>query len=177
MEDINKKIQNLEFIVAMRKMQDENTPENRSKMITEMMRTNFISPAIVSEEMEEKVRQNKEKGVRTPIHVSFKVINTKEGKKFLPAFTDTIQMSEWKTRCNITDSVKNMVMNFDAYAQYVFGSKGELAGFVINPFGENIVFPEALMRSLLKQRMEHAARMAKAQGGNGGSHDGQNNEN
>ncbi|MDE7240009.1 MAG: hypothetical protein K2N41_09915, partial [Lachnospiraceae bacterium] len=73
MEDINKKIQNLELIIAMRKLQDENTPANRSKMISEMMRTNFISPAIVSPEVEEKVRQNQEKGVRTPIHVSFKV--------------------------------------------------------------------------------------------------------
>ncbi|MDE6420643.1 MAG: hypothetical protein K2K87_08970 [Lachnospiraceae bacterium] len=59
MEDINKKIQNLEFIVAMRKMQDENTPANRSKMISEMMRTNFISPAIVSPEVDLKLRQNK----------------------------------------------------------------------------------------------------------------------
>lgn len=175
MEDINKKIQNLELIIAMRKLQDENTPQNRSKMISEMMRTNFISPAIVSAEEEEKVRRNKEKGVRTPIHVSFKVINTKDGKKFLPAFTDTVQMSEWKTRCNITDPVKNMVMNFDVYAQYVFGSKGGLAGFVINPFGENIVFPEELMRSLLKQKMEHAARAAKS--GNGGGHGSQNNGN
>lgn len=177
MEDINKKIQNMELIIAMRKLQDENTPQNRSKMISEMMRTNFISPAIVSAEEEEKVRQNKEKGVRTPIHVSFKVINTKDGKKFLPAFTDTIQMGEWKKRCNITDPVKNMVMNFDVYAQYVFGSKGGLAGFVINPFGENIVFPEELMRSLLKQKMEHAARAAKARGGNGGGHGSQNNGN
>lgn len=177
MEDINKKIQNLEFIVAMRKMQDENTPVNRSKMISEMMRTNFISPAVVSPEVEEKVRQNKEKGIRTPIHVSFKVIHTKDGKKFLPAFTDTIQMNEWKERTKMTDPVKNMVMNFDVYAQYVFGSKGGLAGFVINPFGENIVFPEELMRSLFKQKMEHAARAAKAKGGNGGSHDSQNHAN
>lgn len=174
MEDINKKIQNLEFIVAMRRLQDENTPANRSKMISEMMRTNFISPAIVSAEEEGKVRQNKEKGVRTPVHVSFKVIHTKDGRKFLPAFTDTIQMKEWKERTNMTDPVKNMVMNFDVYAQYVFGSKGALSGFVINPFGENIVFPEELMRSLLKQKMEHAARAAKARGGNGGSHGSQN---
>ncbi len=160
MEDINKKIQNMELIIAMRRMQDDNTPQNRSRMISEMMRTRFITPAVVSPEEEEKVRRNKEKGLKTPIQVSFKVVTTKDGRKFLPAFTDTIQMKEWKQRCNITDPVKNMVMNFDVYAQYVFGSGGNLAGFIINPFGENIVFPEELMRSLLKQKMQNMARAA-----------------
>lgn len=160
MDEINKKIQNMEFIVAMRKVQDDNTPLNRSRMIAEMMRTKFITPAVVSPEAEEKVRINKQKGLKTAVQASFKVVNTKDGRKFLPAFTDTVQMSEWMERCNITDPVKRMVMNFDVYAQYVFGSNGALAGFIINPLGENVVFPEELMRSLLKQKMENMARAA-----------------
>lgn len=161
MEEVDKVIRNMELIIAIRKVQDDDTPQNRSRMISEMMRSKFITPAVISAETEEEVRRNKAKGLPTSIQASFKVINTTDGRKFLPAFTDTAQMREWKTRCHITEPVRNMVMNFDAYAKYIFGSNGDLAGFVINPFGENMVFPYDLMKSLMSQKMEHEQRVAE----------------
>ena len=39
MEDIDKKIKNMELIIAMRMLQEEDTMENRNRMINEMMKS------------------------------------------------------------------------------------------------------------------------------------------
>lgn len=164
MEDIDKKVQNMELIIAMRVLQQENTPENRNRMLNEMMKSKFITPASIDEKEEEKMRENQKKGEKTPVQVSFKVVTTKDGKRFLPAFTDTMQLNEWKEKCGITEKFKNMIMNFDVYAQYVLNSGGNLAGYIINPFGENLVFPAEIIRSLAMQRAQHMARLASKRG-------------
>ena len=150
----------MEFIIAMRVMQQENTPENRNRMLNEMMKSKFVTPAVVDAEEERKARENGEPGKKVPIQVSFKVVHTKDGRRFLPAFTDTAQMNEWKEKSGITGNLKNMVMNFDVYAQYILKSGGELSGFIINPFGENLVFTEEIIRSLAMQRAKHMAALA-----------------
>lgn len=186
MEELDKKIQNMELIIAMRVLQQDNTPENRHRMVVEMMKSKFVTPATVDAAEEQKAKENRDKGTKTPIQVSFKVINTKDGKRFLPAFTDSVQMNEWKEKSGITENFKNMVMNFDVYAQYVLNSGGELAGFIINPYGENIAFTEDMIRALATQKAQHMAKFAAQKGlkpirpqgknvQNGGSHDDQNN--
>lgn len=164
MEEIDKKIQNMELIIAMRVLQQENTPENRNRMLNEMMKSKFITPATIPESEAEKVRENQKKEQKVPVQVSFKVVTTKDGKRFLPAFTDSVQLNEWKEKCGITIPLKNMIMNFDVYAQYILNSGGDLAGYIINPFGENLVFPTELIRSLAMQKTQHMAKIAKQKG-------------
>ncbi len=164
MEDIDKKIQNMELIIAMRVLQQENTPENRNRMLNEMMRSKFITPATIPESEAEKVRENQKKGENVPVQVSFKVVTTKDGRRFLPAFTDSVQLNEWKEKCGITIPLKNMIMNFDVYAQYILNSGGDLAGYIINPFGENLVFPAELIKNLAMQKAQHMAKIAKQKG-------------
>ena len=93
MEEIDKKIQNMELIIAMRVLQQENTPENRNRMLNEMMKSKFITPATIPESEAEKVRENQKKEQKVPVQVSFKVVTTKDGKRFLPAFTDSDRKS------------------------------------------------------------------------------------
>lgn len=164
MEDIDKKIQNMELIIAMRVLQQDNTPENRNRMLNEMMKSKFITPASIDAKEEEAMRENHKKGEKTPVQVSFKVVTTKDGKRFLPAFTDTVQLNEWKEKCKITDNLKSMIMNFDVYAQYVLNSGGDLAGYIINPFGENLVFTTENIKSLAMQKAKHMAALAKQKG-------------
>lgn len=160
-KDINKEIQNMELIIAMKLVKDNPSQENRNRMVNEMMKSRFLTPAIIPMSEQERV---KEEGKRTQLQVTFKTITTKDGRHFLPAFTDTFQIDTWKEKTNVTEEIKSMVMNFDAYAKYVMQSKGELSGFIINPFGENIVFPTELMKSLMAQKVAMIQRAAKAQG-------------
>ena len=75
-----------------------------------------------------------------------------------------MQLNEWKEKCGITEKLKNMIMNFDVYAQYVLNSGGNLAGYIINPFGENLVFPAELIKSLAMQKAQHMAKIAQQKG-------------
>ena len=162
MEELDKQIQNMDLIIAIRKLQDQDSAENRNAMVNQMMRSKFITPAFVPKEEEEKT--SKEQSTR--IQVNFKVVTSKDGKKFLPAFTDTQSFNGWLEKSGIKEPMKKMVMNFDVYAQYILNSKGQLSGFIINPFSENVVFPEPMIRSLAKQKaefMRQAALRKKAQ--------------
>lgn len=161
MEEIDKQVQNLELIVALRVLQENDTPENRSRMIQEMLKSKFITPATIDEEEEKKAREYRQKGLKGSLQVKLATVHTKDGKHFLPAFTDSMQLNEWKERIHLAGEPKKMVMNFDAYAQYVLKSNGALNGFVINPYAENLVFTEETIRSILQQRAGHMARQAQ----------------
>ena len=166
MEEIDKQIQNLELIVAMRVLQQDDTPVNRSKLLQEVMKSKFVTPATVDEEEEKKVRELRQKGLKGSLQVKMAMVNTNDGKHFLPAFTDSMQLNDWKERVHMDAEPKKVIMNFDAYAQHVIKSGGNLNGFVINPYAENIVFTEENIRSLLKQRAEHMSRQAHKNVGN-----------
>lgn len=155
MEDIDKKIKNMELIIAMRMLQEEDTMENRNRMINEMMKSKFVTPATIDPKDEERVRSNKNKDARTSVQVSFKIVKSPDGRKFLPAFTDTVQYDAWKERSGIKDGLRNMIMNFDVYAQYILNSNGDLDGFIINPYGENIVFTTNLIKSIIMRKAQH----------------------
>ncbi len=157
MDNIDKQIKNMELIIAMRMLQEEDTLENRNRMINEMMKSKFVTPATIDPKDEERVRANKGKDGKTSVQVSFKIVKSKDGKKFLPAFTDTAQYNEWKERSGIKDGLRNMIMNFDVYAQYILNSNGDLDGFIINPYGENIVFTTGLIKSIVMTKAQHLA--------------------
>ncbi|MBQ0042740.1 MAG: SseB family protein [Lachnospiraceae bacterium] len=161
MDELDKKIQNMDLIIAMRKMQDRDTQENRNNLINQMMRSKFITPALVSEKEAMRVSEASKEGKRVPMQVNFKVVTAKDGKKFLPAFTDTMLFDKWQEKCGDSDECKKMVMNFDVYAQYILNSNGALSGFIINPFSENLVFPEPIIRSLAKQKAEFLRQKAQ----------------
>ncbi len=161
MEDLDKKIQNMELIIAMRVLQESDTKENRNRLINEMMRSRFITPAFIKEEDAKLMAKLKESGEKRPVPISFKVVTARDGKRFLPAFTDTMQYNKWIEKCEIKDPLKKMVMNFEVYAQYILGSGGELSGFIINPFGENLVFPEPMVRNLAMQLQKIKAEIAR----------------
>lgn len=161
MDELDKKIQNMDLIIAMRKMQDQDTPENRNAMINQVMRSKFITPAFVSEEEAKRVAKAQESGTKVPMQVNFKVVIGKDGKKYLPAFTDTMLFREWQEKSKTTEPIKKMVMNFDVYAQYILNSKGELSGFIVNPFSENLVFPEPMVRTLAMQKARFMKELAE----------------
>ena len=54
-----------------------------------------------------------------------------------------------------------MVLRFDDYARMLRGND-QVAGFVLNPFGENLRFTKEMVDSLLRQRNEMVARAKQA---------------
>ena len=75
------------------------------------------------------------------------------------AFTDSMELGKWKN----LENQHSFSMTFDDYAGMLFkkdskGNTSPAAGFVINPFGANIIVPKEMVAQYL------AETRAKAQG-------------
>lgn len=146
---------NPNMAVAIEKMRQDNTPDNRNLMINEMMRTGFLAPATMDPMPE--VDENGQAKMTKDTKISFMNLKGQDGKSFLAAFTERAEIERWKK----DDSMQTIMLTFDEMAHIVLTSKGELSGFAINPFHENIVLNSELIANLAQQKRAFEAK-AKA---------------
>lgn len=130
----------------------DNSPENKNKMIDEIvMRAKFFVPVIIEPK----------DGVQTPDgkigkedKVKFYTITNNEKKKYLMGFTSLPELAKWKKDGN---QQQTLIFGFDNYALMLSQTAKEHAGWVIDPFGANVVLPTELVMTLVeekKRRME-----------------------
>lgn len=81
--------------------------------------------------------------------LSFPMISDTEGHEYQPVFTDWKELGKWSA---IKEPPKTMIFSFDDL-QTMISKLNNIAGFVINPYGENFVVSQKLMASL-KQRKD-----------------------
>ena len=75
--------------------------------------------------------------------VSVISIQDKEKNVYLPAFTDWNEINKW----NNEENLKTIIFTFQDYAK-VFLNNKEMAGLVINPYGENLVLNKQQIQSI-----------------------------
>ena len=90
-----------------------------------------------------------------------KLLTTKDGKRFFMAFTDWMELKKWKDE----ENQQTFALKFEDYAAMLLrkdaqGNTSPALGFVINPYGGNIVISKEMAAGLM------AARLAKAKGKN-----------
>lgn len=140
-------IKNPEFIEAINAMKQDNTPDNRNKMLNEMMRSRFLAPVTidpppVANEGDEPVK------LEAGSKINFHLITNNDGQKFFMAFTDMDELHKWHN----ADGQQTAVLTFDDYAGLILNQDSNSDGYVINPFGANLVFPKDLVRSLRERK-------------------------
>lgn len=88
--------------------------------------------------------------------VTFSLLKASDGRSFFPAFTNEEEMRKW------TQNASNQVMalRFDDYAR-MLQQNDSVAGFVVDPFGDNLRF-ESKMVASIKQQRDAAVARAKA---------------
>lgn len=153
----NKPISNPMLVGAIELMKAEDTPEHRNLFVNEMMQAHFLAPAIV-----EPVPQPDEKGevkIAPGSKVQFPMLSTQDGKKFFMAFTDWSELKKWQDK----EDQQTFALTFDDYAAMLLrkdkeGNLSPALGFVINPYGGNILVSREMAANLM------AAKLAKAKG-------------
>lgn len=160
--EFNKPVSNPMLIGAIELMKAEASPEHRKMVSDEIVKAHFLSPAIVTPEPE----PNAEGELRLApgTQVQFPMLSANDGKQFFVAFTDTMEMSKWKS----VEGQPTFSLTFDDYAGMLLkrdaqGNQGPAAGFVVNPFGANIIVPKEMVAQYL------AERAARANGGKPGT--------
>lgn len=143
---------------AAKKLREENNPQNLNMVINELTRAIFLAPAKV--EVSGPMPKPDANGrIQMPkdTRVTFSLLKASDGRSFFPAFTNEEEMRKW------TQSTANQVMalRFDDYARMLQQSDN-VAGFVVDPFGDNLRFESKMVASIKQQ---HDAAVARAKAG------------
>lgn len=142
---------------AAKKLRQENNPQNLNVVINELTRAIFLAPAKV--EVNGQLPKPDANGrIQMPkdTRVTFSLLKASDGRSFFPAFTNEEEMRKW------TQNASNQVMalRFDDYAR-MLQQNDSVAGFVVDPFGDNLRF-ESKMVASIKQQRDAAVARAKA---------------
>ena len=139
-------IENPALVYAMYEMKEKKTQEAEAKFISELRKATFISPAIieVKDENGEFVIADESKPSNGEVRVSFMMLSSEDGTKYLPAFTSLDEVRKWREE----EKLQTVVGNFDRYINFVASDPNNISGVVIDPFGSNIILSNQLIGGL-----------------------------
>lgn len=143
MIDLNKPVTNPELKAAMKIMRESNTNESKDLVLDEVMKSHFISPVIISPAP----GPTDERGqvvLKEKTEISFSIIENTAKQQFFLAFTDWEELGKWHSDKN----QQTLIMTFDDLAAMILKENGNSSGFVINPFGENVIFNIDMIKAL-----------------------------
>ena len=148
-------IKNESLVEAIRKLKENNTKENQSIMLGEMMKSKFLNPTTLKVVPDENGKVNIPAGTE----ISFYTITSTSGKKFAMAFTSRPELDKWvdaNTKAGVPAEKisKNAgIMGFMEYAGIILREDNDLDGLVINPYNENLILNRDQISSLREQRI------------------------
>ena len=155
--EFNKPVSNPMMVGSIELLKAEDTPEHRQMFLEELQKAKFLAPVVI-----DPVPQPDEKGqVRIPrdAKVQFPMLSTEDGRKFFMAFTDWMELKKWKDE----ENQQTVAMNFDDYAGMLLrkdaqGNSSPALGFVINPFGGNIVVTREMVAGMIAAKLKAAGK-------------------
>ena len=150
--EYNKSVSNPLLMGAIQLMKAENTPEHKKMLSDEIVKAQYLTPATVTP-----VPEPGETKLGPGSHVQLPVLAAPNGKQFFMAFTDMAELKKWKDE----EGQQTLAMSFEDYGAMLFkkddqGNISPVAGFVINPFGENIIVPKEMVAQYISAKMAQA---------------------
>lgn len=150
-------VSNPELNAAAKKLRQENNPQNLNAVINQLTRAIFLAPAKV--EINGDIPKPGANGrVQLPkdTRVTFSLLKATDGRSFFPAFTNEEELRKWHQN----GATQVMALRFDDYAR-MLQQNDKVAGFVVDPFGDNLRF-ESKMVASIKQQHDAAVERVKA---------------
>lgn len=155
--DLNKPITNPMLVGAIELLKAEDTPEHRKLFVDEVMKATFLIPTVVTP-VPEPGKDGKVK-FQPDSKIQFPMLTAPDGKQFFMAYTDWAELRKWKDE----DNQQTFAFRFPDYADMLFrktpdGKECPASGFIINPFGGNMVITKEIaanwMALILKQAQQ-----------------------
>lgn len=151
--EYNKLVSNPMLVGAIELMKADATPEHQKMVSDEIVKANFLIPAVVTP-----VPEPDETGAVRPVpgsQVHFPILTAPDEKKFFMAFTDMEELKKWKD----VEGQQFFAMTFEDYAGLLLrkdseGKTNPAAGFVINPFGGNVVVSKEMLAQYIAAKAD-----------------------
>ena len=172
--EFNKAVSNPMLVGTIELMKEEDTPAHRNMFVGDLMKAEFLSPAIVAPAPGEGA--DGKPAMEPGSKVQFPMLSTADGKKFFMAFTDSREYDKWKEKNlqgNGGQEMPSFALKIEDYAAMLLrkdaqGNFCPALGVVINPFGANIVLPREMLAGLMSAKAARAKQTAGEQPGQTG---------
>ncbi|MDL2301155.1 SseB family protein [Lachnospiraceae bacterium OttesenSCG-928-D06] len=148
--EMNKTVSNPMLVGAIALLKAENTPEHNKLFTEEMLKSQFLSPVIITPaptvDEEGKMQLTKESKIQFPM------LSAKDGKNYFMAFSDKEEFESWAKG----KETQSCALQFEEYAAMVMREDTNAGGFVINPFGGNLIVSKENIGRLMAAKMAAA---------------------
>lgn len=143
-------VTNPDLIKAINKAKENPDQYNSNRMLNEAVKANFLIPI----KMESTIVMDGSKGYGDVenANINFELLKANTGKIYYPVFTDLKEMQ----KCAVDKNQSSMVVSFDDLASLLLQPMNAIAGFVINPMGDNVCFSTQMIAAM-KKDMERRA--------------------
>lgn len=155
--EFNKPISNPMLIGSIQVMKDDPSEEHKSMFIDEMMKAKFLSPVIITPKPEKD--ENGKLKLSQTNKFQFPMLTAQDGKHYFMAFTDRMEL---KKTHNKEEDNNVCILTIEDYMGMILQKDCDAAGYVINPFGENIIVPREMLVALAINQMKVNGRPVSA---------------
>ena len=126
-------ITNNELVIAIKLMQDKYTRENHQDFINQMIHARFLCPVLFDPNPEINIAGMTQVSDDTKVLLSS--LKNKNGESYLVAYTDNAEADRRKQ----ADNQHTIACSYFDFCSILQKENCPYAGFVINPFSENVI--------------------------------------
>ena len=130
---------------AVSAMKADPSRGNQENFLKEAVKAKYLVPVLISADLKPDASGRVKIPGNTPI--SFVMVNTNQGKTFLPVFTDIDEAK--KLKVNQEGNLQYIVRTLKEFERIMRDPKNTAEGLVINPMNENLVLPKPLVLTLV----------------------------
>lgn len=137
-------VTNPELIKAINKAKENPDQINSNRMLNEAVKAKYLIP--ITMESTIVMDENKGYGDVENANINFDLLRANTGKTYYPVFTDLKEMQ----KCAVDKNQSSMIVTFDDLAALLLQPMNAVAGFVINPMGDNVCFSTQMIAAMKK---------------------------
>ncbi|MBE5873605.1 MAG: SseB family protein [Lachnospiraceae bacterium] len=148
--EFNKPVSN-PMLAGIIELLKEDEEKYKKEFWAEVLKAEYITPVYITPPP----LRGKDGGMKIPpnSNIQFPTIGTEDGNKYLMAFTDKKEYDKWKP--NAEKYI--FTLNFDDYVGLLLqrnkeGGPNDTRGFIINPYGCNIIVSKEMIATLIPMR-------------------------
>lgn len=146
--DATKPVTNPELKAAVAALREQANAEAELKFIEALERAHFLAPVSI-EPAPDTAGADGQATLGEDTRVSFQLISRQDGAVFFPAFCDWEELGKWTQ----TPGQQTIIATLEDYTAMILGQEGEAGGFVVDPFGANLVVPREFLAARKGQIM------------------------
>lgn len=136
-------VSNPELIKAINKAKENPDQANSNRMLNEVVKAKLLIPISMESTI---AMDGKGYSEVENANINFELLRANTGKLYYPVFTDVQEMR----KCAVDKNQSSMIVNFDDLATLLLQPMNAVAGFVINPMGDNICFSTQMIAAMKK---------------------------